>query len=101
MPRGAGFQGGQRSLRGFSSFALARPRAGDHEQNCNQMGFLNLLTKRGSQTGANLVRLPTGSFTLDPGGRAVAPTPPPSLPPGEGRQIRGLVLSPFLAARAA
>ena len=64
------------------------------------MGFLNLLTKRG-QTGATLVRLPTGSFTIDPGGRIVASTLPRSFPAGKVRQIGDLVLSTFQEARAA
>jgi hypothetical protein len=64
------------------------------------MGFLNLLTRRG-QTGATLVRLPTGSFTLDPGGRVVASTLPRSFPAGKVRQIGDLVLSTFRAAREA
>jgi len=64
------------------------------------MGFLNLLTKRG-QTGATLVRLPTGSFTLDPGGRIVASTLPRSFPLAKVRQIGDLALSTFQAAREA
>ncbi len=65
------------------------------------MGFLNLLARRGTQSGANLVRLPTGSFTLDPGGRVVASTLPRSFPAEQVRQIGALVLSTFLAAREA
>jgi len=64
------------------------------------MGFLNLLTKRG-QTGATLVRLPTGSFTIDPDGRIIASTLPRSFPAGKVRQIGDLVLSTFQAAREA
>jgi len=65
------------------------------------MGILNLLSKRGSQTGPGLVRLPTGSFTIDPGGRIVASTLPRSFPTEQVRQIGELVLSTFLAAREA
>ena len=65
------------------------------------MGILNLLTKRGSQTGANLVRLPTGSFTLDPSGRIVASTLPRSFPAERIRQLGDLVLSTFQTAREA
>jgi hypothetical protein len=65
------------------------------------MGILNLLTKRGSASGANLIRLPTGSFTLDPSGRIVASTLPRSFPAEQVRQIGQLVLSTFHLAREA
>jgi len=65
------------------------------------MGILNLLNRRGSQAGHNLMRIPTGSFTLDPGGRIVASTLPQSFPPAQVRQIGDLVLSTFQAAREA
>ncbi|PYL01280.1 MAG: hypothetical protein DME18_04400 [Verrucomicrobia bacterium] len=65
------------------------------------MGILNLLARRGPQTGANLVRLPTGSFTLDPSGRTVASTLPRSFPAEQVRQIGELVLSTFKSARGA
>jgi len=63
------------------------------------MGFLNLLSRRGA--GPGLVRLPTGSFTLDPGGRIVASTLPRSFPAAHVQQIGALVLSTFQSARAA
>ena len=63
------------------------------------MGFLNLLTRRGP--GPVLVRLPTGSFTLDPGGRIVASTLPRSFPTARAQQIGALVLSTFQSAREA
>ena len=63
------------------------------------MGLLNLLGKRGSVSG--LVRLPTGSFTLDPGGRIVASTLPRSFPTAHVQQIGALVLSTFASAREA
>jgi hypothetical protein len=57
------------------------------------MGLLKLLTRRGSGTG--LVRLPAGSFTLDPAGRIVASTLPRSFPAAHVQQIGALVLSTF------
>ena len=63
------------------------------------MGLLNLLTRRSSSTA--LVRLPTGSFTLDPSGRVVASTLPRSFPAARVQQIGALVLSTFQSAREA
>jgi hypothetical protein len=65
------------------------------------MGLLKFLTRRGSSTVANLVRLPTGSFTLDPSGRIVASTLPRSFPGAQTRQIGDVVLSTFRLAREA
>ena len=65
------------------------------------MGILNLLTRRASGSGANLVRLPTGSFTLDPSGRIVASTLPRSFPAEQVRHIGELVLNTFQLARDA
>jgi len=65
------------------------------------MGLLNLLTRRSAPASVNLVRLPTGSFTLDPAGRVVASTLPRSFPADRVRQIGDLVLSTFQAAREA
>jgi hypothetical protein len=66
------------------------------------MGILNLLSKRGSQAGAGtLVRLPTGSFTVDPTGKVVASTLPQSFPAAQVRQIGNLVLATFRAAHEA
>src|ERR1044071_2282693 len=101
MPCRPRLQGGQSSLRGLPSLPLTRPGPGHHEQDCGQMGILNLLTKRGSASGANLIRLPTGSFTLDPSGRIVASTLPRSFPAEQVRQIGQLVLSTFHLAREA
>lgn len=64
------------------------------------MGILNLLTRRASSA-ANLVRLPTGSFTLDPSGRIVASTLPRSFPADQVRRIGDLVLTTFQLARDA
>ena len=47
------------------------------------------------------MRLPTGSFTLDPNGRIVASTLPRSFPEEHVRQIGDLVLSTFKLAREA
>src|SRR6266536_2290171 len=99
MPCGAGFQGGQRSVRGLSPFPLAGPCPGHHGRNLREMGILNLIIRRSSQTG--LVRLPTGSFTLDPTGRIVASTLPRSFPAAQVREIGDLVLSTFQLAREA
>jgi hypothetical protein len=63
------------------------------------MGLLNLLTRRSPSTA--LVRLPTGSFTLDPGGRIVASTLPRSFPAARVQQIGALVLATFQSAREA
>ena len=63
------------------------------------MGLLKRLTRRGSGTG--LVRLPAGSFTLDPAGRIVASTLPRSFPAAHVQQIGALVLSTFQSAREA
>jgi len=63
------------------------------------MGLLNLLSRRGA--GPGLMRLPTGSFTLDPGGRIVASTLPRSFPAAHVQQIGALVLATFRSAREA
>ena len=63
------------------------------------MGLLNLLTRRSFSP--VLVRLPTGSFTLDPSGRVVASTLPRSFPAARVQQIGALVLSTFQSAREA
>jgi hypothetical protein len=64
------------------------------------MGLLNILSKRGPAP-SNLVRLPTGSFTLDPNGRLVASTLPRSVPSEMVKQIGELILSTFRSAREA
>jgi len=65
------------------------------------MGFLNLLSKRGPGSASTLVRLPTGSFTVDPGGRTVASTLPQAFPAPQVRQIADLILATFRSAREA
>ena len=62
------------------------------------MGILNIRAKR-STDAAGLMRLPTGSFTLDPNGRVVASTLPQSFPITHVQQIGELVLSTFKRAR--
>src|SRR5882724_11626785 len=99
MPCGDGLEVRQRSLRRLSPFSLARPRASHHEQDRSPMGILNLLTRRGPPS--SLVRLPAGSFTLDPSGRIVASTLPRAFPAAQVRQIGDLVLSTFQLAREA
>jgi len=63
------------------------------------MGLLKRLTRRGSGTG--LVRLPAGSFTLDPAGRIVASTLPRAFPAAHVQEIGAMVLSTFQSAREA
>ena len=66
------------------------------------MGILNLLTRRGSPSNDTaLVRLPTGSFTVDPSGKVVASTLPQSFPAAQVRQIGDVVLATFRSAREA
>lgn len=64
------------------------------------MGLLNMLSKRGAGA-ASIMRLPTGSFTLDPTGRVVASTLPRSFPEEHVREIGDLILSTFKLAREA
>ncbi len=66
------------------------------------MGILSLLSKRGGLAGArSLIRLPAGSFTVDPTGKIVASTLPHSFPESRLRQIGDLVLATFQSARDA
>lgn len=62
------------------------------------MGFLGLFSKAQPQT---LQRLPSGSFSIDAGGRVVASTLPQGFPPAQVREISQLVLRTFLEARQA
>jgi hypothetical protein len=61
------------------------------------MGFLNLFAK----PAAPLLRLPSGSFTLDREGRILVATLPSSFPSELVRQIGGAVLESFRDAHAA
>jgi len=66
------------------------------------MGILNLLSKRNAPGGApTLVRLPTGSFTVDPTGKVVASTLPQSFPAAQVRRMGDQVLATFRSAREA
>ena len=49
----------------------------------------------------NIVRLPSGSFTVDPEGHLLASTLPQNFPVGWIREIAGLVIATFRAAQAA
>lgn len=62
------------------------------------MGLLSLFSRSAP---ANPVRLPAGSFTIDPGGRVIASTLPQSFPPNLVREIGQLVLSTFRSAQQA
>lgn len=62
------------------------------------MGFLNLFSK---PIPAALLRLPTGSFTLDSSGRVVITTLPSSFPSELVREIGNYILSTFRDARQA
>jgi hypothetical protein len=55
----------------------------------------------GGDDTSSLVRLPSGSFTVDPSGRVVASTLPRSFPAPLVQQITEVVLGAFDGARAA
>jgi hypothetical protein len=66
------------------------------------MGFLGFGSK--SPAAAEkpiLIRLPSGSFTIDPTGRLVASTLPASFPNAMVREISAAVLATFQCARDA
>ncbi|HVY71674.1 MAG TPA: hypothetical protein VHH73_17215 [Verrucomicrobiae bacterium] len=60
------------------------------------MGLLDFFSR---QPGLNLLRLPSGSFTILPDGRISSSTLPQSFPAQYTREIGRLVLSTFKAAR--
>lgn len=62
------------------------------------MGILGLFNRT---QGTTLLRLPSGSFTLDRFGRVLASTLPQSFPPEVVEQIGKLVLSTFSSAQSA
>ncbi len=62
------------------------------------MGLLSIFSKKNS---GDLVRLPSGSFTIDPNGRVVASTLPQSFPAARLQQIGDIVLSTFRGAAKA
>jgi hypothetical protein len=63
------------------------------------MGLLSLFSKRGETQ--RLVRLPTGSFTLDADGKIMTSTLPQSFPASRMREIGNQVLASLRAARQA
>jgi len=66
------------------------------------MGFLNFRSKpQEAEATSALVRLPSGSCTVDPSGRIVASTLPRSFPDARLREITAAVLGTFQAAREA
>ncbi len=62
------------------------------------MGFLNVFK---SKPGAQLLKLPTGSFTMDREGRIIVSTLPGSFPRDLVREIADHVLDAFRTAGAA
>jgi hypothetical protein len=63
------------------------------------MGLLNLFSKPAAAQ--NLVRLPSGTFTVLPDGRISTSTLPQSFPATQVREIGKLVLGAFVTARQA
>ncbi len=63
------------------------------------MGILSLKSRNGSGSDPTLTRLPSGSFTLDPGGRVVASTLPRSFPAHLVRQVSESIMTTFETAR--
>jgi hypothetical protein len=63
------------------------------------MGFLKFFSK--SSDTQRLIRLPSGSFTLDPDGKIMTSTLPQSFPESRMREIGQQVLTALRAARQA
>jgi hypothetical protein len=63
------------------------------------MGFLNLFSSKPKEQ--TLLRLPSGSFTLDRDGNVITSTLPQSVPESHLRHISQHVLATFRAAQAA
>jgi len=61
------------------------------------MGLLNFFSKAGSR---ELVRLPSGSFTIDGKGNILTSTVPRSFPAAQMQKIGRAVLAAFRAAQA-
>ncbi len=61
------------------------------------MGFLNLFSRTPT---LNLVRLPNGSFTVDPNGHVLSSTLPQNFPQQWAEQIGSHVVNTFRAAQA-
>jgi hypothetical protein len=62
------------------------------------MGLLNLF-KKAEPAAAEMVRLPSGSFTVDAAGKVIVSTLPRAFPEVKVREISELVLRRFDAAR--
>jgi hypothetical protein len=62
------------------------------------MGLLNFM-KKGASEEPSVIRLPTGSFTIDATGRVVVSTLPRAFPSGLVKQISDLILGTFRSAR--
>lgn len=63
------------------------------------MGFLNLLSKRDAKPAPmTILRLPTGTFTVDAHGKVVASTLPHSFPPSYTSAISRVILQVFRTA---
>jgi hypothetical protein len=62
------------------------------------MGFLNLFTRPAT---LNLVRLPSGSFTVDPSGKVLASTLPNTFPEAWAEAIGRQVLQALRKAQSA
>jgi hypothetical protein len=63
------------------------------------MGFMNMFS-RTDDTG-HLVRLPSGTFTIDADGQVIASTLPQSFPEPHVQEIATLVLNTFKNAKSA
>jgi hypothetical protein len=73
--------------------------AGNDQESILLMGFLNLFSAK--PTPATLLRLPTGSFTVDREGAVLVGTLPSSFPNELVREIASVVLSTFRDANEA
>ena len=65
------------------------------------MGLLSLKSRPEDKTDTMLLRLPSGSFTLDPAGRVVASTLPRSFPSHLVQQVSRSIMETFESAREA
>ncbi len=64
------------------------------------MGFLSFFAKH-KTSDADLLRLPSGCFTVDRNGRVLVSTLPQTFPASTAREIAGLVIGTFHSARKA
>ena len=65
------------------------------------MGLLNLFKKGVEEKSDSLVRLPSGSYTVNSGGKVVVSTLPRSFPQAKLQQLTDHVLRTFREAREA